>query len=48
MQPHTNTPYNRCKSTFQLSNVVKYGHGPPEDDFTGNRDMQGRILSVLV
>jgi len=42
------TLYNKCKSTFQFSNVAKYGHGPPEDGFKGDRNMSGRILSVLV
>jgi len=35
IQPHTDTLYNKCKSTFQLSNLAKYGHGPPEDGFKG-------------
>ena len=48
IQPHTDTLYNKCKSTFQFSNLAKYGHGPPEDGFKGDRNMQGRILSVLV
>jgi len=26
-------------STFQFSNVAKYGHGPPEDGFKGDRNM---------
>ena len=36
IQPHTDTLYNKCKSTFQLSNVAKYGHEPPEDGFKGD------------
>ena len=47
-QPHTDTLYNKCKSTLQFSNLAKYGHGPPEDGFKGDRNMYGRILSVLV
>jgi hypothetical protein len=39
IQPHTDTLYNKCKSTFQLRNLVKYGHGPPEDGFKGNQNM---------
>ena len=31
--------YNKCKSTFQFSNLGKYGHGPPEDGFKGDRNM---------
>jgi len=31
--------YNECKSTFQFSNLTKYGHGPPEDGFKGDRNM---------
>jgi len=38
-QPHTDTFYNDCKSTFQFSNLTKYGHGPPEDGFKGDRNM---------
>ena len=37
IHPHTNTLYNKCKSTFQFSNLAKYGHGPPEDGFKGDR-----------
>jgi hypothetical protein len=33
---------------FQISNLTNYGHGPPEDGFKGDRNMNGRILSVLV
>jgi hypothetical protein len=40
--------FNKYKSTFQLSNLAKYGYGPPEDGFKGDRNMYGRILSVLV
>jgi len=32
---------------FQFSNIAKYGHGPPEDGFKGDRNMYGRILSVF-
>jgi hypothetical protein len=39
IQPHTYTLYNKCKSTFQFSNVAKYGHGSPEDGFKGDRNM---------
>jgi hypothetical protein len=35
-QPHTDTLYNKCKLTFQLSNLAKYGHGTPEDGFKGD------------
>ena len=35
-QPHTDTFYNKCKSTFQFSNLAKYSHGPPEDGFKGD------------
>jgi len=38
-QPHTDTLYNKCKSTFQFSNLATYGHGPPEDGFKGDRNM---------
>jgi len=31
--------YNKCKSTFQFSNLAKYVHGPPEDGFKGYRNM---------
>ena len=48
IEPHTDTLYNKCKSTFQFSNLAKYGHGPPEDGFKGDRNIQGQILSVLV
>jgi len=48
MSIHTDTLYNKCKSTFQFSNLAKYGHEPPEDGFKGDRNTQGRILSVLV
>ena len=34
----TDTLYNKCKSTFQFSNVAKYGHGLPEDGFKGDRN----------
>jgi hypothetical protein len=33
---------------YIYSNVAKYGHGPPEDGFRGDRNMLGRILRVLV
>jgi len=36
---HTDTLYHECKSTFQFSNVAKYGHGTPEDGFKGDRNM---------
>ena len=39
---------SKCKSTFQFSNLAKYGHGGPEDGFKGDRNVLGRILSVLV
>ena len=39
IQPHTDTLYNKCKSTFQFSNLSKYGHGQPEDSFKGDRNM---------
>ena len=39
IQPHTDTLYNKCKSTFQFSNLAKYGHGPPEDGFKGDRNV---------
>jgi len=39
IQPHTDTLYNKCKSTFQFSNLAKYGHGPPEDGFKGDQNM---------
>ena len=39
IQPHTDILYNKCKSTFQFSNVAKYGHGPSEDGFKGDRNM---------
>jgi len=29
--------YNKCKSTFQFSNVAKYSHERPEDGFKGDR-----------
>jgi len=48
IQPHTDTLYNKRKLTFQFSNLAKYGHGPPEDGFKGDRNMEGRNLSVLV
>ena len=38
-QPHSDTLYNKCKSPFQFSNVAKYGYGPPEDGFKGDRNM---------
>jgi hypothetical protein len=38
-QPHTDTLYNKCKSTFQFSNLANYGHGPPENGFKGDRNM---------
>jgi len=47
IQPHTDTLYNKRKSTFRFSNLAKYGHGPPEDGFKGDRNMLGQILSVL-
>jgi hypothetical protein len=33
------TLYNKCKSTFQFSNLAKYGQGPPENGFEGYRNM---------
>jgi len=39
IQPHTDTLYNKCKSPFQFSNLAKYGHGPPEDGFKGDRNV---------
>jgi hypothetical protein len=48
IQPHTDTLYNKCKSTFQFSNLAKYGHGPLEYGFKEDRNMLGWILSVLV
>jgi hypothetical protein len=33
------TFYNERKPTFQFSSVAKYGHGPPEDGFKGDRNM---------
>jgi hypothetical protein len=39
IQPHIDTLYNKCKSTFQFSNLVKYGHGHSEDGFKGDRNM---------
>ena len=36
IQPHTDTLYNKCKSTFQLSNLAKYSYGPSEDGFKGD------------
>jgi hypothetical protein len=27
---------------------MKYSHGPPEDGFKGDRNIQGQILNVLV
>ena len=48
IQPRTDTLYNKCKSTFQLSNLAKYGHESPEDGFKADQNMYGRILSVLV
>jgi hypothetical protein len=39
IQPHTHTPYNEYKSTFQFSNIAMYGHGPLEDGFKGDRNM---------
>jgi len=39
IQPHTDTLYNKCKSKFQFSNAAKYGNGPPEDGFKGDRNM---------
>jgi hypothetical protein len=39
IQPHTDTLYNKCKSTFQFSNLAKYGHGPLEDGFKGEQNM---------
>jgi hypothetical protein len=39
IQPHTDTLYNKRKSTFQFSNLAKYGHGPPENGFKGDRNM---------
>jgi hypothetical protein len=40
------TLYNKCKSTFQFSNVAKYGLGLPEDGFKWDRNMYGWILNV--
>jgi hypothetical protein len=48
IQPHIDMLYNKCKSTFYFSNLAKYGHGPHEDGFKGDRNMYGQILSVLV
>jgi hypothetical protein len=39
IQPHTDTFYNKCKSTFQFSNQAKYSHGPPEAGLKGDRNM---------
>jgi len=39
IQPHNDTLYNECKSTFQFSNLAKYSHGPPKDGFKGHRYM---------
>jgi len=39
IRPHNDTLYNKCKSTFQFSNLGKYGHGPPEDGFKGYQNM---------
>jgi hypothetical protein len=47
-QPQTGTLYNKRKSTFQFSNLAKYGYGPPEDGFKGEQNVLGRVLSVLV
>ena len=47
-QPLADTLYTKCKSTFQFSNIAKYGHGPPDDGFKGDQNMWVRILSVLV
>ena len=33
IQPHTDTLYNKCKSTFQFSNLTKHGHRLPENVF---------------
>jgi hypothetical protein len=44
---YNDTLYNKRKSKFQFSNLAKYGHGPPEDGFKGDRNMLGRILSDL-
>jgi len=38
----------KLDSTFQFSNLAKYGHGHSEDGFKEDRNMQGCILSVLV
>jgi hypothetical protein len=48
IQPHSDPLYDKYKSAFQFSNLAKYGHGPPEDGFKGDRNMWGRISSVLV
>ena len=37
--PNLKTLYNKCKSTFQFSNLMKYGSGPPEDGFKGDQNM---------
>ena len=37
--PWLYTLYNKYKSTFQFSNLTKYGHGHPEDGFKGDRNM---------
>ena len=39
IEPHIDTLYNIRKSTFQLSNVAKYGHGFPEDGFKGDQNL---------
>jgi len=39
IQPNTDTLYNKCKSTFQFSNLAKYGHGPSEEGFKGDRNI---------
>jgi hypothetical protein len=36
---HTDTLFQECKSTFQFSNLAKYGHGPSEDGFRGDPNM---------
>jgi len=39
IQPHTDTLYNKGKSTFPFSNLAKYGHEPPKDGFKGDWNM---------
>jgi hypothetical protein len=39
IEPHSDILYNKRKSTFQFSILAKYGHGPPENGFKGDRNM---------